>query len=142
MSIHRMPIDAEVVSSRRIPIPGAPARPLPDVPKTDIERGFLGRANPIDADSARRKRLLRHVAEEVQYGERLGLSLEVSGIKDIRAATEEVEDEVVALTEPDTLSGKVSEVLAADMAARNRQRHQAIMSVYDGLMLSTVQHRR
>ena len=81
------------------------------------------------------------MAEELQYGERLGLSLEVSGIKDIRAATEEVED-VVALTEPDTLTGKMTEVVAADAAARARQRHQNIMSVYDGLTLSIIQHRR
>ena len=86
MSIHRMPIDGEVVSSRRIPIPGAPDRPLPEAPKTDIQRGFLGFGNPVDVESARRKRLLQRVAEELQYGERLGLSLEVSGIKDIRAA--------------------------------------------------------
>ena len=141
MSIHRMPIDGEVVSSRRIPIPGAPARPLPEAPKTDIQRGFLGFGNPVDVESARRKRLLQRVAEELQYGERLGLSLEVSGIKDIRAATEEVED-VVALTEPDTLTGKMTEVVAADAAARARQRHQNIMSVYDGLTLSIIQHRR
>ncbi len=141
MTIRSLPIEGEVVSSRRIPFPGVPNRPLPDVPKTDIERGFWGRGNPLDVDSARRKRLLRHVAEEAQYSERLGLSLEVSGITDIRAATEEVED-VVALTEPDTLAGKVAEVLAAEMAARTRQRHQTIMSVFDGLALSTMQHRR
>ena len=142
MAIHRMPpIEGEVISRRRSPIPGSLDRPLPDVPKTEIRRGFLGLPSAIDVESDRRKRLIKHFAEELQYGERLGLSLEVSGVKDIRAATEEVEEEV-ALTEPDTLAGKVSEVLAADMAARNRQRHQNIMSVYDGLMLSTVQHRR
>jgi hypothetical protein len=103
--------------------------------------GFLGlSADPQDADHKRRMVEIRYMAQEIDYGEKTAVILEVAAIKAVSEGMLHAE-EIVASLPRTSVAAAVTADIGSHAAARSPVRHSRLMETFDAEVMNLI-HRR